>query len=64
MFVPDFTFFASGETPAFAGATPVFVDIEQNTFNMDAASLELAIQRVINKGELIPKVIIPVDLFG
>lgn len=64
VFVPDFTFFASGETPAFAGATPVFVDIEQDTLNMSAASLELAIQSVINKGELIPKVIIPVDLFG
>lgn len=64
VFVPDFTFFASGETPAFAGATPVFVDIEQDTFNMSAVSLELAIQKVIEKEELTPKVIIAVDLFG
>ena len=43
VFVPDFTFFASGETPAFAGAVPVFVDVFEDTFNMDPASLEDAI---------------------
>ena len=36
VFVPDFTFFASGETVAFEGATPIFVDVDENTFNMDA----------------------------
>jgi Predicted pyridoxal phosphate-dependent enzyme apparently involved in regulation of cell wall biogenesis len=64
VFVPDFTFFASGETPAFAGAVPVFVDVYEDTFNMDPASLENAILAVINAGKLMPKVIIPVDLFG
>ncbi len=64
VFVPDFTFFASGETPAFAGAVPVFVDVYEDTFNMDPASLENAILAVINAGKLVPKVIIPVDLFG
>lgn len=64
VFVPDFTFFASGETPAFAGAVPVFVDVYEDTFNMNPASLENAILAVINAGKLMPKVIIPVDLFG
>lgn len=64
VFVPDFTFFASGETPAFAGATPVFVDVEEDTFNMSAASLEFAIRKVNEEGKLIPKAIIAVDLFG
>ena len=36
VFVPDFTFFASGETPALEGATPVFVDVEKETFNLSA----------------------------
>lgn len=46
VFVPDFTFFASGETPAYEGAVPVFVDVEEDTFNMSPASLEAAILQV------------------
>ena len=64
VFVPDFTFFSSAEVVAFEGATPVFVDVDKRTFNMSAESLELAIQAVVKKGKLIPKVVIPVDLFG
>lgn len=64
VFVPDFTFFSSGECPAYAGATPVFVDIYEDTFNMSAESLEDAIIKVKKEGKLIPKVIVPVDLFG
>ncbi|RKI40516.1 DegT/DnrJ/EryC1/StrS family aminotransferase [bacterium D16-51] len=64
VFVPDFTFFASGETPAFAGAVPVFVDVFEDTFNMDPASLEDAILAVKKAGKFVPKVIIAVDLFG
>lgn len=64
LFVPDFTFFATGEVVSFEGATPVFVDVDENTFNMDPESLELAIQAVIAEGKLTPKAIIPVDLFG
>ena len=64
VFVPDFTFFSSGEIVAFAGATPVFVDIEEDTFNMSADSLEKAIIKVIDEGKLTPKVIVAVDLFG
>ena len=64
VFVPDFTFFASGEAPAFLGATPVFVDVEKDTFNISVSSLEEAIIYTINNTYLIPKVIIAVDLFG
>ena len=63
-FVPDFTFFASGETVAFEGATPVFVDVDERTYNMNPEKLELAIQRVLEEGKLIPRVIVAVDLFG
>lgn len=63
-FVPDFTFFASGEVVSFEGATPVFVDVDEDTFNMNPIKLEEAIQRVLAEGKLIPKVIIAVDLFG
>lgn len=64
VFVPDFTFFASGETPAYEGATSVFVDVEEDTFNMSPASLEEAILRVKEEGKLTPRVIVAVDLFG
>ncbi len=64
VFLPDFTFFSTGEIVALTGATPVFVDVERDSFNIDAKKLEQAIQKVISKGELIPRAIIPVDLFG
>lgn len=64
VFVPDFTFFASGETPAYEGAVPVFVDVEEDTFNMSPASLEDAILRVKREGRLRPRAIVAVDLFG
>ncbi len=64
VFVPDFTFFASAEAPAYEGATPVFVDVEEDTFNISPASLEESILRVKEEGKLTPKVIITVDLFG
>ncbi len=64
VFVPDFTFFASGEVVSFEGATPVFYDVDENTFNADIESLEKAIKAVIDEGELTPKVIVGVDLFG
>ena len=64
VFVPDLTFFSSGEIVSYAGATPVFVDVDGDTFNMDAAKLEEAVQAVLKQGELTPKVIITVDLYG
>ncbi|SFN58443.1 DegT/DnrJ/EryC1/StrS family aminotransferase [Proteiniclasticum ruminis] len=64
VFVPDFTFFSTGEIVSFRGATPIFVDVDKDTFNIDTVKLEKAINKVINEGKLTPKVIIPVDLFG
>lgn len=64
VFVPDFTFFASAETVALEGATCVFVDVEERTFNLDARKLEDAICEVIRQRELTPKAIVAVDLFG
>ncbi|MDP4146561.1 MAG: DegT/DnrJ/EryC1/StrS family aminotransferase [Bacillota bacterium] len=64
VFVPNFTFFSTGEIVSFRGATPVFVDVDKDTFNIDTKKLESAIVKIIADGKLIPKVIIPVDLFG
>ena len=64
VFVPDFTFFASAEVVALEGATPVFVDVQEDTFNLDAEDLERAIKEVIAEGRLRPRVIVAVDLFG
>jgi dTDP-4-amino-4,6-dideoxygalactose transaminase len=64
VFVPAFTFAATGEVVALAGASPVFVDVLPDTFNMDPASLEAAIALVKRDGKLTPKVVMPVDLFG
>jgi dTDP-4-amino-4,6-dideoxygalactose transaminase len=49
---------------ALAGATPVFVDVLADTFNMDPASLDAAIALIRREGRLVPKVVMPVDLFG
>jgi dTDP-4-amino-4,6-dideoxygalactose transaminase len=64
VFVPAFTFAASAEVVALAGAVPVFVDVLPDTFNIDPASLETAIALVKKDGVLTPKVVMPVDLFG
>jgi UDP-2-acetamido-2-deoxy-ribo-hexuluronate aminotransferase len=75
VFTTPFTFVATAEVISLLGATPVFVDIEQDTFNIDPAKLEMAIIAVEQGGSpefplpigadgLIPKGVIPVDLFG
>ena len=64
VFVPDFTFFSTGEVVSLNGATPVFVDVDETTFNIDTDKLDKAIQKTIEEGKLSPKVVIPVDLFG
>lgn len=64
VFVPDFTFFASGETVAYEGAVPVFVDVEEDTFNMSPDSLEKAVRKIREEGKLVPRAIVAVDLFG
>ena len=61
--VPSFTFAATAEVVALLGATPVFVDVLEQSFNMDPASLEEAVAAAKVAG-LAPKVVIPVDLFG
>jgi len=75
VFTTPFTFIATAEVIQLLGATPVFVDIDPETFNIDPKSLELAIKAVQEnnssiyplpktKTPLTPKVVIPVDLFG
>lgn len=64
VFVPDFTFFSSGEIVSLCGATPIFVDVDMDTYNISLNSLEKAISKVIEEGNLKPRVIIGVDLFG
>jgi len=64
VFVPDFTFFSTGEIVSFRGATPIFVDVDRDTFNIDTIKLDKAINKVLEEGKLTPKMIIPVDLFG
>src|ERR1700726_3771301 len=60
---PAFTFCATAEVVALLGATPVFADVDETTFNIDPASFERAIAKAKRLG-LKPKAVIPVDLFG
>lgn len=64
VFVPDFTFFSTGEVVSLKKAIPVFVDVDYDTFNIDTVKLENAILRTLEEGVLTPKAIIPVDIFG
>ena len=75
IFTTPFTFIATGEVISLLGATPVFVDIDPQTFNMDPSKLEPAIQAILDNEAsdpaiprsdiaLVPKGIIAVDLFG
>ena len=64
VFVPDFTFFASAEVVAFEGATPIFVDVDERSFNIDPDKLEQAICAVEQEGKLRPRAVVAVDLFG
>lgn len=61
--VPDFTFFSSGEVVSAVGATPVFVDILEDTFNIDPSQIAPACALARGQG-LIPRAVIAVDLFG
>lgn len=64
VFVPDFTFFSSAEVVPLEGATPIFVDVCEETFNLDASDLERAVREVLNEGRLRPRAVVAVDLFG
>ena len=64
VFVPNFTFFSSGEIVSHAGATPVFVDADPDTFNISVEALEEAVEKTVEEGKLTPKAVVAVDLFG
>jgi UDP-2-acetamido-2-deoxy-ribo-hexuluronate aminotransferase len=64
VFTTPFTFIATAEVISLLGATPVFVDIDPETFNIDPDKLRQAVEQVEQEGRLKPKCIIPVDLFG
>ena len=64
VFTTPFTYVATAEVISILGATPVFVDVYESTYNIDCDKLEIAINKVIDDGKLKPKAIIPVDLFG
>lgn len=64
VFVPSFTFYSSAEVISLSGATPIFVDSDSRTFNIDIEKLEKAIVQVKNENNLRAKAIIAVDLFG
>jgi len=64
VFVPDFTYFASGEIVSFAGATPIFVDVCKDTYNIDPDKLEKAIVKAKADGKYKLRAVVAVDLFG
>ncbi|MBQ0077866.1 MAG: DegT/DnrJ/EryC1/StrS family aminotransferase [Bacteroidales bacterium] len=64
VFVPDFTFFASAEVIAAEGAVPIFVDVCEDTFNINPEDLEAAVREVEAAGKLMPRAVVAVDLFG
>ncbi len=64
VFCPDMTFIASIEPACLLGATPVFCDIDKDSYNINVESLERQINNVINEGKLKPKAIVAVDFLG
>ena len=64
VFTTPFTYVATAEVISILGATPIFVDVYESTYNIDCEKLEIEINRIVNEGKLQPKAIIPVDLFG
>lgn len=64
VFLPAFTYTATAEVPLVLGATPVFVDVDPRTFQIDPAHLEARIEAVRAAGKLRPRALIGVDLFG
>lgn len=64
VFLPAFTFTATAEVAVAQATSPVFVDVDPATYNIDPAALEAAIARVKREGRLRPRAVIAVDLFG
>jgi len=64
VFLPAFTYTATAEVPLVLGATPVFVDVDEATFNIDLGDLERSVERVAREGRLRPRAVVGVDLYG
>ena len=64
VFVPDFTFFSSGECPADEGATPIYFDVDPHTYNLDPEKLETAVKKIVADGKYRARAVVSVDLFG
>lgn len=64
VFLPAFTYTATAEVPLVLGASPVFVDVDPRTFQIDPGSLARRVSEVRKAGRLRPRVLIGVDLFG
>ena len=64
VFLPAFTYTATAEVPLVLGAAPVFVDVEEATFNLDLPDLERRVERVAREGRLRPRAVVGVDLYG
>jgi UDP-2-acetamido-2-deoxy-ribo-hexuluronate aminotransferase len=64
VFIPGFTYNATANAVLIAGATPVFVDVDAHTCNIDVAHLEAQIEATIHEGKLKPRIIVGVDLYG
>jgi dTDP-4-amino-4,6-dideoxygalactose transaminase len=64
VFLPAFTYTATAEVPLVLGATPVFVDVDKYSYNLDIADLERRIEEVKRRGALRPRAVVGVDLFG
>ncbi|NHO31536.1 DegT/DnrJ/EryC1/StrS family aminotransferase [Acetobacter fallax] len=64
VFLPSFTYTATAEVPLLLGATPVFVDVDPETYQIDPVNLRERIEKVRKEGKLKPRAIVGVDLFG
>ncbi len=64
VFLPAFTYTATAEVPLLLGATPVFVDVDPRSFQIDPGSLSARITQVQRAEKLRPRAVIGVDLFG
>lgn len=64
VFLPGFTYTATAEVVLLLGAAPVFVDVDETTFNIDAADLERRVATTAAEGRLTPRMVVAVDLFG
>lgn len=64
VFLPAFTFTATAEVVALLRAEPVFVDVDEASFNIDPQDLSRQVRRVLSEGRCRPRVVVPVDLFG